>query len=295
MNTGFRGFVGLGLALGLSACATALLPAPALPPLWRPAVAPGDPEALGIEPLNSAAVVGSEARLKVLGANAADARCQLSDGEALELSGGVVRVPSPSVATPATVLCQAGELRAEAQVTFTDAKTLPVADPYQGGVVLFKLRQLPEPWKEPVSRETLGLDPLDAKLEALSALVLPAFPFDRGGARGASGFGLWVAIDLPESVNFYQAVSWLRSDPNVHPESYLAADATHLRVTAGAEWPTPLREVPASSIPIRTPYRTSVQRSAVPPRPPMPRARSWPRSAPRRCGAKSRATACGSR
>jgi hypothetical protein len=250
-------------ALGLSACATALLPTPALPPLWRAAVAPGDAEALAIEPLNSVARLGVETTLRVVGASVAEARCQLADGEPLALDGGALRVPSPGVASPATVLCQAGELRAEAQVTFTESHTLPVADPYQGGVVLFKLRALPEPFAEPVSRETLGLDPLDAKLEALNALVLPAFPFDRTGARDAVGLGLWVAIDLPEGVNFYQAVSWLRSDPAIHAESYLPADSAHLRVAAGVDWPTPLTAVTRVVDPESDAYRTSVQKSAV--------------------------------
>jgi hypothetical protein len=51
-------------------------------------------------------------RLRVR-ARAAEARCQLSDGEALAKEGESLRVPSPSVASPATILCQAGELRAE--------------------------------------------------------------------------------------------------------------------------------------------------------------------------------------
>ena len=261
MSRGFLGFV--VVALYLCACATALLPAPALPPLWRPAALPGDPDGLRIEPRNSSARLGSEARLRVVGASAADARCQLSDGEALAKDGDGLRVPSPSVASPATVLCHSGELRAEAQVTFTDAQTLSVADPYQGGVVLFKLRQLAEAFREPVSRASLGLAPLDAKLEALGALVLPAFPFDRTGTRDAVGLGLWVAIDLPEGVNFYQAVSWLRADPSIYAESYLPADGAFLRVKGRADWPTPLREVTRVVDPDSDGYRTAVQRSAV--------------------------------
>ncbi len=263
MNTGFRGWVISGLGLSLCACATALLPAPSLPPLWRAAAAPGDADALRIEPLNSAAQLGQDARLSVRGARAAEASCQLADGEALALEGELVRVPSPPVAAPATVLCQAGELRAEAQVTFTDSVSLPVADPYGGGVVLFKLRALPRAFTEPLGRDALGLDPLDAKLEALDALVLPAFPFDRTGARDAVGLGLWVAIDLPEGVNFYQAVSWLRSDPAIHAESYLPADAAHLRVEPRTGWPTPLGPVTRVVDPESDAYRTEVQRSAV--------------------------------
>ncbi len=263
MSRGFLGFVGGGVGVLLCACATVLQPSPALPPLWRPAAPPGDPDTLRIEPGNSSARLGGAALLRVTGASAADALCQLSDGEPLAKDGERLRVPSPSVASPATVLCHAGELRAEAQVTFTDAQTLSVADPYQGGVVLFKLRQLAEAFREPVARESLGLSSLDEKLEALGALVLPAFPFDRTGTRDAVGLGLWVAIDLPEGVNFYQAVSWLRIDPSIYSESYLAADAAFLRVQARADWPTPLREVTRVVDPDTDGYRTAVQRSAV--------------------------------
>ena len=56
-------------------------------------------------------------------------------------------------------------------------------------------------------------------------MVLPAFPFDRTGTRDAVGLGLWVAIDLPEGVNFYQAVSLAARDPSVYAESYLPDDA----------------------------------------------------------------------
>ena len=261
MSRGFLGFVWASVCLCLCACATVLSPSPDLPPLWQPAAAPGDPDALHIEPRNASARLGEVALLHVAGASAGVARCQLSDGESLALDGGQLRVPSPAVATPATVLCQAGELRADAQVTFTDSRTLPVSDPYQGGVVLFKLRSLPEPWREPVARETLGLSELDAKLRAIEALVLPAFPFDRTGTRDAVGLGLWVAIDLPEGVNFYQAVSWLRTDPSIYSESYLPADGSFLRVRARADWPTPLREVTRVVDPDTEGYRSAVQLS----------------------------------
>ncbi len=261
MSREFSGLARASVGLLLCACATVLMPSPALPPVWQPAEAPGDPDALRIEPRNTAARLGEESLLQVAGARAGDASCQLSDGAALALDAGQLRVPSPSVATPATVVCQAGELRAEAQVTFTDSRTLPVSDPYQGGVVLFKLRSLPEPWGEPVARAALGLAPLDAKLRALSALVLPAFPFDRTGARDAVGLGLWIAIDLPEGVNFYQAVSWLRSDPSVFAESYLPADGAFLRVQARDDWPTALRAVTRVPDPDSVGYRADVQRS----------------------------------
>ena len=245
-----------------SACATAILPGPALPPLWLPVAAPGDPDALRIEPQNGAARLGEDAVLRISGARAGEAICQLADGESLALSAGALQVPSPSVASPATVVCRAGELRADAQITFTDARTLPVADPYQGGVVLFKLRELPKPFKAGEARAKLGLSSLDAKLDALSAQVVPAFPFDRSGARDAVGLGLWVAIDLPEGVNFYQAVSWLRADPSVHPESYLPDDGAFLRVRAQAGWPTPFTEVTRAIDPDAEGYRAAVRLSS---------------------------------
>jgi len=247
----------------LYACATALLPGPELPPLWRAVGAPAEPEVLRVEPLNSASRLGEEVVLHVAGTRAGEAICQLSDGESLALSGGSLRVPSPSVATPATIVCHAGELRAEAQITFTDARTLPVADPYVGGVVLFKLRELPTPFKEPVARAKVGLPSLDAKLDALSALVLPAFPFDRSGARDAVGLGLWVAIDLPDGVNFYQAVSWLRADPSIFPESYLPDDGTFLRVHAKVGWPTPFTEVTRALDPDSEGYHAAVRLSSA--------------------------------
>lgn len=262
MRRGFLGLVWAGVCLWLCGCATVLSPLPALAPLWRPAPAPGAPDGLRIEPRNLSARLGEAASLRVLGTGAADARCQLSDGEALELGAEGLHVPSPGFAAPVSVLCQAGELRAEAQVTYTDSRTLPVADPYQGGVVLFKLRELPEPFREPVARDRLGLPSLDAKLRALSALALPAFPFDRTGARDAVGLGLWIAIDLPEQTNFYQAVSWLRGDANIYPESYLPADGAFLRVRAGASWPTALGEVTRVVDPETDAYRSSVSRAS---------------------------------
>ena len=168
MRRGFFGFVWAGVCLWLSGCATVLSPLPALAPLWRPAPVPGAPDGLRIEPRNLSARLGEAASLRVLGTGAADARCQLSDGEALELGAEGLHVPSPGFAAPVSILCQAGELRAEAQVTYTDSRTLPVADPYQGGVVLFKLRELPEPFREPVARDRLGLP--SARRQAARAL-----------------------------------------------------------------------------------------------------------------------------
>jgi hypothetical protein len=95
-------------------------------------------------------------------------------------------------------VCKVGGATARAQVTFTDSRTLPVADPYAGGVALFKLRELDKPWKEPVGRKSLGLDTLDPKLDLLVAVALPAFPFDRTGTRDAVGLACQ-AIAIPRA------------------------------------------------------------------------------------------------
>jgi hypothetical protein len=232
-----RGFIALAAGC-LWACATGMGLESKLSPLWRAVTASADADKLRVEPLNGVARLGENARLRVLSRLEAGVGCQTADGEALAGDGDMLVVPSPSVPAPVEVVCQAGGARAHAQVTFTDSKTLPVADPYAGGVVLFKLRELSKPFTSTVARKSLGLDSLDAKLKLLGAVVMPAFPFDRRGARDAAGLGLWVVVDLPEGVNFYQAVSWLRSDPDIYPESYLPEDATFLRVTATPIWPT---------------------------------------------------------
>ncbi|MFI5314774.1 MAG: S8 family serine peptidase [Myxococcota bacterium] len=237
-----RGFIAL-LCGSLWACATGLGPESQLAPLWRPVAATADADRLRIEPRNAVARLGENARLQVQSTLNASASCQTADGEGLSGDAEGLVVPSPSVPTPVEVVCQAGDARARAQVTFTDSKTLPVADPYAGGVVLFKLRELPDAFKDGVARKSLGLDSLDAKLKMLGADVMPAFPFDRTGTRDAVGLGLWVVIELPEGVNFYQAVSWLRSDPAIYPESYLAEDASFLRVSATPGWPAAFAEV----------------------------------------------------
>ena len=236
-----KGFIGAFSAVGLAclwACATGIGPASKLSPLWRAVAATADADKLRIEPLNGVAHLGEGARLRVLTRLDAAVGCQTADGEALSGDGDMLVVPSPPVPAPVEVVCRAGEARARAQVTFTDSVTFPVADPYAGGVVLFKLRELPKPFTSAVARKSLGLDSLDAKLASLGAVVMPAFPFDRRGARDAVGMGLWVVVDLPPGVNFYQAVSWLRGDPDIHPESYLPEDAGFLRVAATASWPT---------------------------------------------------------
>jgi hypothetical protein len=241
MKTGFFGrcVFGAGLLGVLISCATSpLAPTQALAPLWRPVSPAGAAATLKIEPANSAARLGESARLRVLSSEADTVSCQTADGEPLGGDAQGLVVPAPAVPSPVTVVCQAAGARAEAQVTFTDSRTLPLADPYAGAVVLFKLRELPDPWTDAKARDSLGLRSLDATLERLGAVVVPAFPFDRTGVRDAVGLGLWVAIDIPPGVNFYQAVSWLRSDPSIYPESYLPEDGGFLRVQANGAWPT---------------------------------------------------------
>ena len=51
-------------------------------------------------------------------------------------------------------------------------------------------------------------------------MALPAFPFDRIGARRGR-LGLWVVIAIPEGVNYYQAVCVAAQRPDVYAESYL--------------------------------------------------------------------------
>ena len=82
------------------------------------------------------------------------------------------------------------------------------------------------PWKTPVGRDVARARHARPEARASSArVVLPAFPFDRTGTRDAVGLGLWVVIAIPEGVNYYQAVSWIRSDADVYAESYLPEDA----------------------------------------------------------------------
>jgi hypothetical protein len=140
------------------------------------------------------------------------------------------------------VVCEADDLRVEAQVTFTAARILHERDPYGGGVVLFKLRRTPRSPSSPVGRQSLGMDTLDATIGALGAWVFPAFPFDRGNTLDRVGLDRWVVVDLPESVNFYQAVALLRADSYVYPESYLPEDGRFLRVQGEARWGVLLQE-----------------------------------------------------
>jgi hypothetical protein len=60
-------------------------------------------------------------------------------------------------------------------------------------------------------------------------------------------------------VNFYQAVSWLRSDPAVYPESYLPEDGAFLRVEANGAWPKALGPVTRLSTDRDDEYRSEVR------------------------------------
>ncbi|HXZ86882.1 MAG TPA: S8 family serine peptidase, partial [Myxococcota bacterium] len=244
------------------ACATGGGPDAKLGPLWRAIAPTADANRLRIEPLNSVARMGESAHLQVLSTQSLAASCQTADGEGLGGDAQGLVVPAPPVPAPVEVICKAGDAQARAQVTFTDSKSLPVADPYAGGVVLFKLRELRKPFSDGSARKSLGLDSLDGKLAALGAEVMPAFPFDRTGTRDAVGLGLWVVIDLPAGVNFYQAVSWLRSDPEVFAESYLPEDGAYLRVTATSDWPKSFAAVTRVVDPDADEYRKSVQLAA---------------------------------
>ncbi|HTO68651.1 MAG TPA: S8 family serine peptidase [Myxococcota bacterium] len=237
MRREFLGRVACVAACVAWACATGGGFAAKLAPLWRPVAAGADANRLRIEPLNSAARLGESAHLRVLSRETAAATCVTADGEQLGGDAQGLVVPSPAAAAPVEIVCKSGGAQAHAQVTFTDSHSLPVADPYAGGVVLFKLRQLGKPFTDGAARKSLGSDTLDPKLAALGAVAVPAFPFDRTGTRDAVGLGLWIAIDLPEGVNFYQAVSWLRGDPDVFAESYLPEDGAYLRVAANGDWP----------------------------------------------------------
>jgi hypothetical protein len=118
-------------------------------------------------------------------------------------------------------------------VTYTDARELPVRNPYVGGVVLFKTRQTPTGLAGPVGTAELGLGSLDRLLQRLGAYALPAFPFDRSGTLDRVGLARWIVVDLPERTNFYQAVALLRADPEILAESYVPEDARLLARAAG--------------------------------------------------------------
>jgi hypothetical protein len=255
-----RGILAVGLCL--VSCATGIGEKSQLAPLWKAVAGTADTDKLRIDPLNSVARMGDKGRLHVATTLASPVSCTTADGEPLYGEGDALVVPAPAVPAPVEVVCQSGAARARAQVTFTDSQTLPVADPYAGGVVLFKLRELDEPFKDGTARKSLGLPGLDAKLAALGAQVMPAFPFDQSGTRDAVGLGLWVVIDLPAGVNFYQAVSWLRTDPAIFAESYLAEDATFLRVVATPSFPAPFAAVTRVVDPDADAYQRQVRLGA---------------------------------
>lgn len=222
----------------LSACAAPPPSAPPPPPLWAAPAAAEHPELLRIEPRTLAVRLGETVRLELLGERAAAARCSWSG---VEGAAPPLNVASPALPGPVELICVDGEVSAAAQLTFTEAATLPVLDPYAGGVVLFKLaRRPPRPLDGPVGRQSVGLASLDRLLRALGAYVLPAFPFDRSLTIDRVGLDRWIAVDLPPGVNFYQAVSLLRASPMVYAESYLPEDGEFLRVEGSASWPVQL-------------------------------------------------------
>lgn len=220
--------------LVLWACAS---PFPAAVPeqlLWRPAAAPDAAAQLRIEPARLAVRTGEAVTLRVRGLLARRAHCS---GAQMIGSDGTLELAARSTPGVSDVVCRVAELQASAQVTFTRARVLPNADPYAGGIVLFKLRRTPTDATNPVGRRATGLRSLDALLEIFGAHVFPAFPFGRGNTDDRVGLGRWVVIELPENVNFYQAVALLRADRNVYPESYLPEDADYLRVRGTGTWP----------------------------------------------------------
>jgi len=228
------------LGLLLFSCVTPTqAPVPSLPPLWRPPPKPEQPALLRIEPRLSAARLGESATLRVVGELAGGVQCR---GPAGPISGPELQVSGPPQPAVVNVSCASAAVSAEAQVTFTDSATLPVDDPYGGGVALFKLRDDPAVPLDPVGRRELGFPALDAKLQALNAWALPAFPFDREGMPDRIGLDRWLVIDLRMEVNFYQAMALLRSDPAIHPESYLPQDASFLRVRERGGWPVALEK-----------------------------------------------------
>src|SRR5262245_57117406 len=122
-----RGIIAISV-IGLWACASGIGTQSRLAPLWAPVTATADVDRFRIEPLNSAARLGENARVRVLSRLEATATCQTADGEQLGGDAQGLIVPSPAVPAPVEVVCKAGDASARAQVTFTDSRTLPVAD-----------------------------------------------------------------------------------------------------------------------------------------------------------------------
>ena len=230
--------------MGVLACAS---PSPA-PELARAPAPPDQPQLLRIEPARLARPLGEAASLRVRGSSAEGTRCSSAEGALTRRSDGTLSVPSLLRPGVVEVTCQSDGLRAFAQVTFTDARVLPLRDPYAGGVVLFKLRRAPTDPADPRGRQALGLPSFDALLSRLGAYAFPAFPFDRSATRDRVGLDRWIVIELPEHVNYYESVALLRSDRNVFPQSYWPEDGDYLRVEAAQSWPIALtRPHPAPS------------------------------------------------
>jgi hypothetical protein len=233
---------GVACALvGLWALACARPPEPPATPAlalerWQAPAAAEHPEELSLEPPRVAATVSSEVRLRALGSLRARATCRTG---ARELAGPELVVSAPAEGA-VDVECRAGDRVARAQVTFTSARLLPLADPYAGGVILLRTRWRPTEPLGPEGRARVGLPALDARLAALGLHALAAFPLDLTGYRDGAGLDHWLAIDVPEGVNFYQAAALLRASPDVEPESYLPLAGAFPRAHPDGDWPTPL-------------------------------------------------------
>ncbi|MBW2281674.1 MAG: S8 family serine peptidase [Deltaproteobacteria bacterium] len=218
---------------GCAVLGTAPPPEP-LPELWTAPQKPDDAERLTLEPRVGVARIGEPVTLVLHGRDAGGAECSLPR------QGFSLRVESPASPGVVEVQCTSAHLAAFAQVTFTDAATLPVADPYSGGVVLFKLREAPAFALDAVGRRDLGFAGLEDKLHAFGAWAMAAFPLNLQGHVDEAGLARWVAIDLPKRTNFYQAVSLLRADPAIEPSSYLPQEAPFVRVGVRKTWPARL-------------------------------------------------------
>ena len=205
------------LAAALLACVTSAGPEPDAPALWTAPEPPQDPASLRIEPGPAVvATLGSDVKLRLRGSGSGDAHCLWGeDGH----GSGRLRIASPGRAGVIEVRCRSGVHTASAQVTFSESATRPFEDPYAGAVLLVKLRKAPRGAHDPRGRRELGLRSIDTLLERLGAHALPAFPFDRSGARDPIGLERWIALYVPPGVNVYQTVALLRDDPQVFRES----------------------------------------------------------------------------
>lgn len=233
-----------------------------LPRLWRAPDPPSDGALLRIEPRHAALRIGDSTTLGLEGRDAADARCSASGRT---LRGPEFRIEAPVAPGVVDVVCRSGEAVAYAQVTVTDAAQVPLRDPYAGGVVLFKTRRNPRGVLGPVGTRATGLPALDGLLEHFGAYALPAFPFDRSRTRDRVGLDHWLVIDIPEDVNFFQAVARLRAHPEIYPASYLFEDAGFFRVGT-ADWAVPLeavRDVGWAVPPVQPEPASHEQRPAV--------------------------------